>query len=185
MEHQVSAPLVNRMVPVILATSETYSRIQRDVSDLPAFIYLIESDDASQLAAALAYINALGLSANPLVYYLAPSDGIGYTLAQYSPAEVESARHMLSSVLSVGSVGATPVSVPVALLSDATRYPNLAQAGIALSKKIRYEDLGPLPWFPAWEDEGVRWSLGPEDLPLVPAEEGRARANTKNLAGGA
>lgn len=185
MEHQVSAPLVNRMVPVILATSETYSRIQRDVSDLPAFIYLIESDDASQLAAALAYINALGLSANPLVYYLAPSDGIGYTLAQYSPAEVESARHMLSSVLSVGSVGATPVSVPAALLSDAANYPNLAQAGIALSKKIRYEDLGPLPWFPAWEDEGVRWSLGPEDLPLVPAEEGRARADTKNLAGGA
>lgn len=180
MEHQVAAPLVNRMVPVILATRETYSRIRRDISDLPAFIYLMESDNASQLEAALAYIDALDLSANPLVYYVAPSHGIGCTLAQYSPAEVESARHILSSVLSVESIGATPVSVPAVLLSDATEYPNLAQAGIALGKKIRYDALGPLPWFPAWQDQGVRWSLEPEDLPLDPADEGRDEANTKD-----
>lgn len=180
MEHQVAAPLVNRMVPVILATRETYSRIRRDISDLPAFIYLMESDNASQLEAALAYIDALDLSANPLVYYVAPSHGIGCTLAQYSPAEVESARHILSSVLSVESIGATSVSVPAVLLSDATEYPNLAQAGIALGKKIRYDALGPLPWFPAWQDQGVRWSLEPEDLPLDPADEGRDEANTKD-----
>ena len=174
MEHQVAAPMVNRMVPVVLATSETYSRIRQDIVDLPAFIYLMEADNASQLAAALAYIDALDLSADPLVYYVAPSHGISCTLAQYSAAEVESARHILSSVLSVESIGAIPVRVPPALLSDAIEYPNLAQAAIALSKRIRYEDLGPLPWFPAWEDQGVRWSLEPEDLPLDPANESKA-----------
>ncbi|MDD2201536.1 MAG: hypothetical protein PHQ21_04260 [Firmicutes bacterium] len=169
MEHQVAAPMVNRMVPVVLATRDTYSQIQHEISDLPAFIYLMESDNASQLAAALAYIDALDLSADPLVYYVAPSHGISCTLTQYSAADIESARHILSSVLSVESIGAISVGVPPAFLSDAIEYPNLAQAAITLSKKIRYEDLGPLPWFPAWEDQGVRWSLEPETLPLDPA----------------
>lgn len=163
LQHKVAVPLVNRMVPVIVASRETYQRIERDIINLPAFIYIIESDDASQFAAALAYIAALDLTANPLVYYAAPSQGTSCTLTQFTAVQVESARHILTSILSVKSSGATPVSVPKGLGSLIAQYPNQAQAGIALGKMIRYENLGPLPWLPTWQDQGVRWSLGPEE----------------------
>ena len=78
--HQLSVPMVNRAVPVVVMSRETYAALAPFLlgRHLPAFIYVIDRDASIELSAALAYTQALGLRADPQIYYIAPlSTGAG------------------------------------------------------------------------------------------------------------
>jgi len=71
-DHQLSVPMVNRAVPVVAMSRETYAALAPFLlgRHLPAFIYIINRDASLELSAALAYAQALGLRADPQVYYV-------------------------------------------------------------------------------------------------------------------
>jgi len=70
--HQLSVPMVNRAVPIVVMSRETYASLAPFLlgRHLPAFIYIINHDDSLELSAALAYAQVLGLRADPQVYYI-------------------------------------------------------------------------------------------------------------------
>ncbi|HON42329.1 MAG TPA: prolyl oligopeptidase family serine peptidase [Bacillota bacterium] len=71
-DHQLSVPMVNRAVPIVVMSRETYASLAPFLlgRHLPAFIYIINHDDSLELSAALAYAQVLGLRADPQVYYI-------------------------------------------------------------------------------------------------------------------
>jgi dienelactone hydrolase len=106
--HMISVPLVNRLMPVIVVTREAFSQTRDALLGVPGFVYVIERDDAAELAAALAYVSALGVRVEPAAYYIrlasgepgntgspAGTEGVagpGFIVTALSPIELETDR---------------------------------------------------------------------------------------------
>lgn len=70
--HRVGVPMINKVVPVVAVSNDTFRAIGDDLLKIPAFIYVTASDSLFDFAAACAYASALGLGHEPLLYYIAP-----------------------------------------------------------------------------------------------------------------
>ena len=140
--HQLSVPMVNRAVPVVVMSRETYAALALFLlgRHLPAFIYIINRDSSLELSAALAYTQALGLRADPQAYYIGPvvagaggegQDSLGddrggsrkdswgnrggYIVGALSPLDLGCAQNVLQSILRVPHAMSRVESAPVPL----------------------------------------------------------------------
>jgi len=186
-DHRLSVPMVNRAVPVVVMSRETYSALAPFLlgRHLPAFIYVIDRDASIELSAALAYTQALGLRADPQIYYIAPlstgvggegrgrgsrgeiqggQDGLGgYFMGSLSPMEVGYARSVLESIVRVPHALTSPESVPVPL-SIFAKTQSLGGAGVEeavgswLAQATAVSRLKPIPWFPDYPHDNPRWA---------------------------
>ena len=168
--HQLSVPMVNRAVPVVVMSRETYAALAPFLlgRHLPAFLYVINRDASLELSAALAYTQALGLRADPQVYYVAPlspgAGGLGgYFVGSLSPMNVGYARNVLESVSRVPHAAAYPESVPVPLrvFGDMKSFEGPGKeetVGSWLAQATDVSQLKPIPWFPDYPHDNPRWA---------------------------
>jgi hypothetical protein len=168
--HQLSVPMVNRAVPVVVMSRETYAALAPFLlgRHLPAFLYVINRDASLELSAALAYTQALGLRADPQVYYVAPlspgAGGLGgYFVGSLSPMNVGYARNVLESVSRVPHAAAYPESVPVPLrvFGDMKSFEGPGKeetVGSWLAQATDVSKLKPIPWFPDYPHDNPRWA---------------------------
>ncbi len=186
-DHQLSVPMVNRAVPIVVMSRETYTALAPFMlgRHLPAFIYVINLDASLELSAALAYAQALGLRADPQVYYIgqvAPGasgegrdsrrdsqeDQGGYFVGILSPMDVGYARGVLESVSRVPQALASSESVPISMSIFATTQslggPGVEEAvGSWLAQAAAVSKLKPIPWFPDYPHDNPRWAVGKTD----------------------
>ena len=168
--HQLSVPMVNRAVPVVVMSRDTYAALAPFLlgRHLPAFLYVINRDASLELSAALAYTQALGLRADPQVYYVAPlspgAGGLGgYFVGSLSPMNVGYARNVLESVSRVPHAAAYPESVPVPLrvFGDMKSFEGPGKeetVGSWLAQATDVSQLKPIPWFPDYPHDNPRWA---------------------------
>lgn len=168
--HQLSVPMVNRAVPVVVISRETYAALAPFLLDrhLPAFIYIINRDSSLELSAALAYTQALGLRADPQVYYVAPlstgAGGLGgYFVGSLSPINVGYAQSILQSILRVPHAVPRLESVPVRLSIFAAMQSfegsgKEETVGSWLAQATAVSKLKTIPWFPDYPHDNPRWT---------------------------
>ncbi|MEA4882710.1 MAG: hypothetical protein VB144_03430 [Clostridia bacterium] len=199
--HALSVPLMNRTLPVVVASRATYDELRESLLSLPAFIYVIESDNCAELSAALHYTAALGLFADPLLYYVAPSQPGGYSVSSFTAMQAEAARLTLADTLKAsravrasGSAGVQgsqasrgilapaclQVPVPNGLSPTVSLFAGLgAQSAVGrfLAASIPAERLHAIPWFPDYPLDGAKWSSGPsvESQPSEASEASEAQ----------
>lgn len=170
-DHRLSVPMVNRAVPVVVMSRETYASLAPFLlgRHLPAFMYIINRDASLELSAALAYAQALGLRADPQVYYVAPlsagAGGLGgYFVGSLSPMNVGYARNVLESISRVPHALACPESVPVPLrvFGDMQSFEGLGKEetiGSWLAQATAVSKLKTIPWFPDYPHDSPRWAI--------------------------
>ncbi len=170
--HQLSVPMVNRAVPVVVMSRETYAALAPFLlgRHLPAFLYIINRDASLELSAALAYTQALGLRADPQVYYVTPlstgAGGLGgYFVGSLSPMNVGYARNVLESISRVPHATAYPelVPVPLTVFSDMQSFEGPGKeetVGSWLAQATAVSKLKPIPWFPDYPHDNPRWASG-------------------------
>ena len=173
--HRVGVPMVNKIVPVIAVSADTFRAAQAELLRLPAFIHVMPSDSLFDIAAACSYASALGLGYEPLLYYVAPSasslatngstvDGARaserYTLMEFSTAHVELARPATASVVlpAATTPPAAAAPSPHDLCSSSSTHSSASAAVAALASKIRWDKLKTLEHFKNAPDEWPTWS---------------------------
>lgn len=178
--HRVSVPMVNRSVPVIILSRETYLALEPFLMGrhLPAFIYIINGDSPLQLCAAVAYVQALGLGADPQLYYVSPLEDSennpgqeGYAVCAASPMDVGRVRNMLESIARApgsrtsGGFEKANARIPLTLFGEAKRFqgPTAREdIGLWFAKTLSVSKLKGIPWFPNYPHDDPCWSAGPD-----------------------
>ncbi len=177
--HRVGVPMVNKIVPVIAVSADTFRAAEMDLLKLPAFIHVMASDSLFDFAAACAYASALGLGHEPLLYYLAPSASFAgadagvsdssvhssiawehYTLMEFSTAHAQLARPATAAVMLPAASAAPAASLPSPqdLCTSSSTYSSASAAVAALASRIRWDKLKTLQHFENAPDEWPGWS---------------------------
>lgn len=173
--HRVSVPMVNRAVPVIALSKDTYSALAPYLTGrhLPAFIYIINHDSPIEICAALAYAQVLGLPASPQFYYISPLTGEagGYSIGAAFPMDVSRIRNMLESVARVpgangvaGSESKASSQIPLDVFAEIQDFPGPAAPeaiGSWLARETDVSRLKSIHWFPNYPHDDPCWSAGP------------------------
>lgn len=177
--HRVGVPMVNKVVPVIAVSADTFRAAGADLLKLPAFIHVMASDSLFDFAAACAYASALGLGHEPLLYYLAPSASFAgassvpvstawerYTLMEFSAAHVELTRPATAALVlpAASTASVTSWPSPLDLCASSSTYSSASAAAAALAARIQWDKLKTLEHFEKAPNEWPSWSAGPPDI---------------------
>jgi cephalosporin-C deacetylase-like acetyl esterase len=145
-EHELSVPMVNRTVPMVVMSEDTYRALAGTIEGrhLPAFVYVVDEDSCVEFVAALAYAQVLGMQADPQVYYVAPVNGVSgggeggdqgsdhqggryagyaeYAAGTLRPFGVNQATNTIESLMKVpgalGATGAGRMAVPLSIFDE-------------------------------------------------------------------
>lgn len=175
MSHRMSVPLVNRDLPMVVLSEASYEALEGVLADrhFPAFVYITKRDSALELDAALAYVQILGVGADPLVYYIAPQQTQGgqgqagqtqYSVGTLSRMTVSRARNTIESLLKVpggSAASAARVPAPLSVFDRMSLVDGSAGLEAWMTGRLSVERLGPILWLPDYPCDNPRWAVGP------------------------